>query len=336
MVVFYVVSMIRGFLPLDFQKAIVIPDKIVYPRIYAWLIAVRGSVLGQDITCLGILVTVWIVGIIADLYQYIVKYARTIYILNINAQPANERVINIFHKLLRDDGNGPVVSIYEVEKLSSPCGIGVFKKRILIPTHTYTDDELYFVLKHEYTHFLNHDIFLKQLAMLFSVVFWWNPIAYLLKSGFEQALELRCDVYVTKEMTKSEKVNYLFVILKTMKTNNEILSNSYTTTGLSKNLSDIFFKERFDTIIRQIPGKAKSILLTICYIALLGFSYFIIIQPHTDAPENAIVDFDKSNSYIIHTSDNEFWLYRSNFYPTKISETETAFYESIGFDIIEV
>ena len=109
MVVFYVVSMIRGFLPLDFQKAIVIPDKIVYPRIYAWLIAVRGSVLGQDITCLGILVTVWIVGIIADLYQYIVKYARTIYILNINAQPANERVINIFHKLLRDDGNGPVV-----------------------------------------------------------------------------------------------------------------------------------------------------------------------------------------------------------------------------------
>lgn len=98
-----------------------------------------------------------------------------------------------------------------------PLGVGLFRKWIVLPQGDYSREELFYILRHEYTHFRKGDLWIKFLVCVFCCVFWWNPAAYLLQKDVSQLLEFRCDQAVTCELSKERKAAYLSVLLDTVK-----------------------------------------------------------------------------------------------------------------------
>lgn len=104
--------------------------------------------------------------------------------------------------------------IYIVPGCKTPMGIGVFKKRILLPRQDYTEQELRYILLHEETHFAHHDQLIKMLMQILCCIFWWNPFVYLLQKAVSQMLEIRCDREVAQSADKAEYMEVLLALVK--------------------------------------------------------------------------------------------------------------------------
>lgn len=96
--------------------------------------------------------------------------------------------------------------------LSTPCGIGLVRRKILLPSREYAADELRHILRHELQHFQTHDLLVTWMIRVFQCLFWWNPLVYLLGRDLDQVLEIKCDLSVTKGYGKKETVAYMRTI----------------------------------------------------------------------------------------------------------------------------
>lgn len=212
----------------------------------------------------------------------------------------------------------------------------------MLPDVAYSERELYYILKHEYTHFRNHDTLLKQITVLFSKVFWWNPLVLLLMHDLEQSVEIRCDLAVTKHMDKGEKYAYMKTLVAAVKEEMRCCVPLYGSTPLSDD-DDRTNKimERFRIISsKEENSKAvhlKNFAIIAVFSVLMFLSYATIWQPNTEAPvstEKNAFDFDESNSYILYTQEKEYWVYSFGAPAGKISRETAEFLLENGFQII--
>ncbi|MFP3153720.1 M56 family metallopeptidase [Lachnospiraceae bacterium ZAX-1] len=96
--------------------------------------------------------------------------------------------------------------------IKAPMCMGLIKRLILLPDRSYKEDELYYILKHEYTHLKNKDIHVKVLIEVFIVLLWWNPFVYLLRHDLGHVLEIRCDLAVIGEEVSQKKPLMEYII----------------------------------------------------------------------------------------------------------------------------
>ena len=230
------------------------------------------------------------------------------------------------------------ISVCVTPYIGTPYGIGVFHRRILLPAFPYSEEALSCILRHEYMHFRNHDVLFKQIIILFCMVFWWNPAVWLMKRDVEQLIELRCDAAATKGMSHAEKIGYLEAIVDVVRGQSVSDNTPYAMTRLSA--ADCL-DERFHIVMREDSGNAHPVRnrIFLCGFALLFvLSYTVFLQPSREPPENTeegVVEYSPEDSYIIHSKDGAFWLYRANCLPVKIEMSEAYFHQEIGFIIVE-
>ena len=245
----------------------------------------------------------------------------------------------LFRSVAAEERRKLKVSTYVLPRIESPYGLGIFRRMILLPNLDYSDEELYYILKHEYTHFLSYDILMKQVVMIFCMLFWWNPAVYLLKRDFDQAVEIKCDTFVTKKMSKAERTAYLKAILSSLHNQKSTAGMPYVSTSLSKD--DEFIKARFNAVMGQKKSKRYYIMnacVIICYTLIILFSYLTILQPQIAAPdvtEPGDIEIELENSYILHTKDNEYWIIVGDERQCQIGEDSATFFENNNFIIIE-
>lgn len=199
-------------------------------------------------------------------------------------------------------------------------GMGVFRKMILLPEKEYTDEELYYILLHEYTHFRHGDTCTKMLLRIFCCIFWWNPFGKLLERDVDRILEINCDRSVTKEMSKASVVAYLETIIHTIKETDSQKGRMQTTVGTAlfhQDANDEIL-ERFQLLVKgQADEKNKGhrfhkglVLLVI----LLLFSYTFEIQPSFEPPESDMeegIELTRYNTFLIDYGDGTYdWIFK--------------------------
>lgn len=217
LVLLYLFSIIRIALPLELPHVIEFGIDEIYPEIYRFL---TTELLYGEHVCfsyLDTLISIWLIGTSILLVQYIVRYHKAMRSITKYASPCNQREYTSLNEVQRKIGKSMAVSLYSVPNISVPFGIGVFRKSILLPQNGFTDKELHYILMHEYTHFLNHDIPVKVMVSVFCCIFWWNPIVYLLKADLEQTLEMKCDAAVARNLDMQGKAAYLRTIVGVLK-----------------------------------------------------------------------------------------------------------------------
>ena len=164
-----------------------------------------------------ILCVVWLLGFCVLLFRYARQYCKAIHNVERYAEPWDERTNTLLKQVQQQTRRTIKVQGYIATSVESAFGIGVIRKRIILPNKDYTEAELRYVLLHEYTHFLNHDTVVKLLVTLFCIIFWWNPVVYLLQKDLEQNLEIKCDLSVARTLCGKERAAYLRTILSLMK-----------------------------------------------------------------------------------------------------------------------
>lgn len=288
MVLLYLFCAVRLFLPLEFPHTLIAEDDVVYPYIYNLLTRERTMLANKSLTL--VLCTVWILGFCVLLFRYARQYRKAIRSVERYAEPWDEQTNALLKQVQQQTRRIIKVQGYTAASVESAFGIGVIHKRIILPDKDYTEAELHYVLLHEYTHFLNHDTIVKLLVTLFCIIFWWNPVVYLLQKDLEQNLEIKCDLSVARTLCSKERAAYLRTILALMKQSDRKHRIPFAAAALFKPDADAAIKERFETVMAYSANRrnrAASAVFTSVFTVLLIASYMVLPQPQFAAPKSA-------------------------------------------------
>lgn len=342
LVFLYLFCIIRAILPLELPYVIELGIENVYPQIYRFLTTSYSLGANLHFSVLTVLCLIWIAVSLILFIRYLYIYRKASRRIMQYAAQCGEREYEMLDAVKQTTGQSVNIKLYSVPNIRIPFGIGIFSKAILLPQHEYLDKELYFILLHEYTHFLNRDTLMKVMVSGFRCIFWWNPVVYLLSKDLEQTLEMKCDIAATKGISRKEKAEYLRTIVNVMKQCTETKAIPYVSTALCKSEFGLDIKERFEIVMYSTKIKQEKLLshiflLFICACVFI-ISYLIIIQPAFEAPvcfgPNTI-NFDSSDSYILQDQEGEFWLYVDSRDPQSISENQANFLQRTGLFIIK-
>ena len=135
------------------------------------------------------------------------------------------------------------IKVFSTGVLSAPLAMGLFKKKIFIPSTVMDEEEKRHILLHEYTHIRHCDIFYKWLCLFARCIHWFNPLMYVVSSQIDQECEIWCDASVAKDMTEEEKKKYMNIILS-------LISRSNMPMELTTRMADSkhSIKKRFQAI----------------------------------------------------------------------------------------
>lgn len=105
------------------------------------------------------------------------------------------------------------VPVYVSEAVFSPMLMGIKTPQILLPCGAYEDEQLKFILEHEFAHLKRKDLWMKLLFALARTIHWFNPLVALLERRAVLDMEFLCDMRVVKDFTKEEKKKYSETLL---------------------------------------------------------------------------------------------------------------------------
>lgn len=339
MVLLYLFCVVRLFLPLEFPHTLIAADDVIYPYIYNLLTQKRTMLANKPLVL--ILCVVWLLGFCVLLFRYARQYCKAIHNVERYAEPWDERTNTLLKQVQQQTRRTIKVQGYIATSGESAFGIGVIRKRIILPNKDYTEAELRYVLLHEYTHFLNHDTVVKLLVTLFCIIFWWNPVVYLLQKDLEQNLEIKCDLSVARTLCGKERAAYLRTILSLMKQSDRKHRIPFAAAALFRTDADAAIKERFETVMAYSANRRNrvaSAVFTSVFTVLLIASYTVLPQPQFEAPKSTepqTVDFNSDTAYIKQDHVGEYWLCIQNEQPIRLTEEDVEFYKRLNFQIIK-
>lgn len=339
MVLLYLFCAVRLFLPLEFPHTLIAADGVIYPHIYNLLTRERDMLANKPLVL--ILCAAWLLGFCELLFRYIRQYRKAIYSVKNYAEPWDERTNALLEQVQWQTRRKITVQGYTALNIESAFGMGVLHKRIILPDRDYTETELRYVLLHEYTHFLNHDTLVKLLVTLFCMIFWWNPVVYLLQKDLEQTLEIKCDLSVARTLDEQERAAYLRTILSLMKQTGRKHRLPFMATALFQADAQAEIKERFVMVMTYSAQRHRhtaSAMLTGVFALLLIASYTILPQPKFKAPSSekaGVINFDNSTAYIKQDRAGRCWLCVQNEQLIELTESETEFYKHTGMTLVK-
>lgn len=247
-------------------------------------------------------------------------------------------------KVRKKSADRVFVSVCVCPSIDTPMGLGLFQKWIYLPDEEYTQEELYYIMKHEYTHFCNRDGTVKLLTILLCCVFWWNPAVYLLKKDVEQILEIKCDVNATEDFSKKQRLEYLLTIVRTLKGSPELTDGSsppFMATGLAFRTEHDDIKERFELITKATKRFGMRYQAAFIGLAVLMtvLSYSFVLQPAFDPPvediytDNTVQEWELSDIYLIQHRDSNFSIVFANKETYRINDNTARMYIKAGVEV---
>ena len=339
----HILCLFRTIVVLELPFTVPIGLRNVYSTVFKTVWAAQISVGDSQIRVLLALCGIWAVISVTLIVQFLWKswkVSRKAEWYSTNKDPRAERVLE---RVKNESWRMPAVSVCICPTLDIPMGTGLFRHRICLPEHEYTQEEMYYILKHEYTHFCNRDLTVKFLVHLFCCVFWWNPAVYLLKKDISQILEIKCDIRATEKFSKRERLEYLLTIVRVLeraesasRTQPPMLS-----TGLAsrKNQGDTRERFRMITAVPRSISKLCQGAFWILAVTLVMLSYSFVLQPAFDPPvediytDSSVVEIDITDSYITKDQSGNYFMVIQSGEKIRINEAIANVYLSEGMEL---
>lgn len=272
-------------------------------RIQEIEVPVGRSVIGvADLFCL-----IWLVVAGILIVQFVCRDYRARKELAAYSHNRSLLAGQVLERVKRDAPRRFSVDVYVCRDIDIPLSLGLFRKRIFIPDEAYTKEELYYILKHEYTHFCYYDWAVKLFTKLFCCAFWWNPAAYLLKRDVGEILEIRCDQCATRNFTKKERVEYLLTILRILKGEPLPRASSFLAVGFLFRKNNDEIKERFKLLTmaaKPVNRRLQALVLGLAVLVTV-LSYTFVFQPASDPPSEDIY----TDSSVREVQPDEYVVY---------------------------
>lgn len=154
------------------------------------------------------------------------------------------------------------VSIRQSDMITAPLTYGIFRPVILMPrtTEWKNEEQIKYILMHEYVHICRFDSASKLIAAITLCVHWFNPLIWVMYALFNRDVELSCDESVVRAFGESSKALYANTLIY-MEEKRSGLAPFYSSFG--KNA----IEERITAIMKM---KKTSFAATIAAVVLVA------------------------------------------------------------------
>ena len=98
--------------------------------------------------------------------------------------------------------------LVECPGVAGPMMTGLLRPTILLPAGGVDGEALWFILRHELTHFRRRDIGYKLLLLCAALVHWFNPLVWIMLRAAEGDMERACDDDVVKGLSREQRGRY--------------------------------------------------------------------------------------------------------------------------------
>lgn len=227
----------------------------------------------------NILSIIWIIGVVGMIGYEVVLYQSVYKSIQRWRRPAPKEYQQQFVLVCQEMHISKSIPVYQCAKISSPMIVGIYRPSIILPEREYQKESLYYIYKHELTHFVHGDLYYKLLQTIVRCIYWFHPLVHAMYQQAAFDVELVCDEKVTKNQSETFCREYSLVLLDTLTAQNQRtfpLSTCFFNGGRDQ------MKERF----RRIMGTNKKKygfglfgLLIICAVILGNVS----LHPKKDA-----------------------------------------------------
>ncbi len=310
----YGICIVRLLLPFEFPFTKVIAWRAglngFYQTVYLNKVKIADAL---EINLAGVACFLWLAVAVYLTVTFIYKYVITQKKVSVYASNRNSDAEELLKEIQSQAGCTQDILPCVCPNVEIPMSIGIRKKMILLPERHYTKEELHYILKHEYVHHCNHDLLTVFLVRLFCCIFWWNPLAYLLRNDVLQMLEIKCDMDVTRGMDVSQIAEYLTTIVRSLK---ETEGKKTSRLGSKVSVQLIGENDRFSTVERfkmvTQPSRGNPKVLQgvfiLLFVGIFFASYLFILQPGYDPPAEEInvdgyMDISNEGSFLIKHKD---------------------------------
>ena len=162
-------------------------------------------------------------------------------------------------------GVGAGIRLLFNNQLQSPLMFGFFRPVLVLPRRDYQREELFFILRHELTHYKRRDIWYKALLLAANTVHWFNPVIWLMVRNADRDLEISCDAAVVAGADKETRRRYSEVILANIR--REPLVATVLSTHFYGGKETM--KERFANILNTKKRRAGVVVFAAVLLSVL-------------------------------------------------------------------
>lgn len=331
--ILYIFCTVRMLFPIEFPSH----QKVICDSyLYSFLMNLYAK--SEDIhkkIVMAVILTIWIIGIIIAVVHKMREWNKVKgYLIK-----GTSKGDGVAEKILREiDSECPIKIEYNLA-IAEPFIKGLRHPVIYLPEKECNEKELEFILMHEYLHWKRKDLWKKFIINIIGMIFWWNPLAYLLCKDLDQIIELNCDNAMSKKYSEMDTLYYLGTLTYMAggrRANFDKVSSD--TLGFVKKLEVRPLKQRFHYVMFKKDDKRtqRKMNLFILGVSVIWFvaSYYFILQPEYIVPltdmhqENTPFVSDGENSYLEEQKDGTY-IFHYGKYEEKVlkEDVENGIYE---------
>ncbi|MGO1044145.1 M56 family metallopeptidase [Clostridioides difficile] len=247
----------------------------------------------------------WIfVAIVIAVYTF-VKYTKFKNLVVDVSYDIEDYDVNCLYKdLLKELNIKKKIELRGSDELISPAGMGLFKSYIFLPDYPYSKDELNWILRHELIHFKNKDLLIKFAVLFVKIIYWFNPLVYIMSNRINIDCELCCDESVLSDCSLKEKKEYALALIKSIK-----MSKNYHSGILTTEFSKTNLEKRLENIVKK---KGRSGILIAILVFMISITSFIEVDAQVKIDKNSNEVTSKDNEVIKNNPNDQFqtFLYK--------------------------
>jgi len=314
---FVLFTALRFIFPIEFPFTIPIKLPHGLSRIMKHCYTRLFLINGQPFSLWDIFKVIWLVGFLIGLIVHIISYYRASrYLILYGKELTNtDPYKKLLNEICQSKGKANCFRVIELPGLDIPAIFGIIHPRILIPENfIQSEKQLQYILHHETSHHFNHDLLLKNMIKLITLVYWWDIFSWLLNYQTDVILEMRIDNTLIKvDSNATEEYLQCLIDIAEQGSGKKNISGSLTLGFLPSGLKDL--KRRFHLMTNnQAPlpvyWKLCPIFVTFLFYLL---SYTVILEGYIPPQEHIASDYThpedyETDDYIFPTSDNSYFI----------------------------
>ncbi|MCM1088486.1 MAG: M56 family metallopeptidase [Muribaculaceae bacterium] len=300
----------------------------IWPDIYLAIYHCKITLAGKEIPLLFLLMMISITGSIFCMGRFLLSYSLISRTLK-NYKPVNDDMLDrIMLRINREQNRNVRFRLLSSPEITTPFLFHVRSPVIVLPEITLSEEEWYYILSHEMSHYYHKDLWIRLACEGLRIIYWWNPFVYLLQKQIARFQELHIDATVTRNLSEIQKLDYLECLIKLAKLQHSprkkwIAAFRNETEGeLQKRIKRILYPsgEGSPRKKRSVSNVLAVVLLILCTLFLPNL---IIFEPYGPIPEDILegtFSINADNSYLLLTEEGVYDVYVDDEYIATVTQ----------------
>jgi len=168
----------------------------------------------------ALLPVLWIGGIILLLIS--MNIGRGLIKINLTKHQSdadNERILLLLSECKKKLSISADFDVIIQDYIKSPALFGIIKPKIILPTYIVDMDSqsIRYILLHELGHYKRGDMFLNQVMLITKIIYWFNPLIWILFKYVREDIEYANDAFVINKIGEENAKGYSLTLVEAVK-----------------------------------------------------------------------------------------------------------------------